>query len=193
MKTIKEILFTNKSIDDFGHLIKLCDILNQNQENLAKNLENSKIVEKFHSNLKKFFLNINGKIAIIINDIIEQKELYCFLLLYFLTLDKKTITIDKEKKDIFIPRESSYREIKKYFVKEINEEDNKFSYTIFDYYYTSVGERKYFDGLKNYKVTENTKKVEENKEDSIGKIENINDFKFEVRCEFDDPLDIIFK
>ena len=195
MKTIKEILFTNKSIDDFGHLIKLCDILNQNQENLAKNLENSKIVEKFHSNLKKFFLNINGKIAIIINDIIEQKELYCFLLLYFLTLDKKTITIDKEKKVISIPLESSYREIKKYFVKEINEEEenNKFSYTIFDYYYTSDGERKCFDRLKNYKVTENTKKVEENKEDSIKKIENINDFKFEIKYNFKDPLDIIFK
>ena len=194
MKTIKEILFTNKSIDDFGHLIKLCDILNQNQENLAKNLENSKIVEKFHSNLKKFFLNINGKIAIIINDIIEQKELYCFLLLYFLILDEKTITIDKEKKDIFIPLESSYREIKKYFVKEINEEkNNKFSYTIFDYYYTSDGERKCFDRLKNYKVTENTKKVEENKEDSIEKIKNINDFKFEIKYNFKDPLDIIFK
>ena len=194
MKTIKEILFTNKSIDDFGHLIKLCDILNQNQENLAKNLENSKIVEKFHSNLKKFFLNINGKIAIIINDIIEQKELYCFLLLYFLILAPKTITIDKEKKDIFIPLESSYREIKKYFVKEINEEkNNKFSYTIFDYYYTSDGERKCFDRLKNYKVTENTKKVEENKEDSIKKIENIHDFKFEIKYKFNDPLDIIFK
>ena len=132
------------------------------------------------------------------NDIIEQKELYCLLCLCLEDFEEMFLKIDDEKNEkgkkekiekILFPKKW-YNNIKQYFVKEINEDGNKFSCTILDYYYTSEKEKEYFNGLKNYKYDKNFIEIKEN-ENNLGG--DINKFKFEIEYKYDDPLEIIYK
>ena len=208
MKTIKEIVLKNNFVEDFGFLINSIEFLNNNKNDIIKHLEKAKIITNFFVNLLKFFKTINGKMKIIINDIIEQKELYCLLCLCLEDFEEMFLKIDDEKNEkgkkekiekILFPKKW-YNNIKQYFVKEINEdgnfvkekneEGNKFSYTILDYYYTSEKEKEYFNGLKNYKYDKNFIEIKEN-ENNLGG--DINKFKFEIEYKYDDPLEIIYK
>ena len=86
------------------------------------------------------------------------------------------------------------KKIEKYFVKEYNE-DNKFAYTIFNYYYESEEEKKFFGGLKadEKKFFGGLKDYKADKKFKIDEIKTFDDIKFEIEYNYDDPWKIIFE
>ena len=190
MKTLKELIFNLNGINDFAIIMKIYNIFEEKRKEFE--LSDNEIqyfsdYADFFTNLKQLFLLINGKITIIINNIIELKELYCLIHLSFECWSSKTYK-EKETKvpkeiEIKIPRDWINKKIEKYFVKEYNE-DNKFAYTIFNYYYESEEEKKFFGGLKDNKADKKFK---------IDEIKTFDDIKFEIEYNYDDPWKIIFE
>ena len=199
MKTLKELIFNQNDINDFAMVMKIYNVLEEEKgklEDLSKKamkkeekgkLEDlfKKVIQyfnlyaDFYTNLKNLFSLINGKIIIVINNIIELKELYCLIHLSLEHFESKKYLDGK----IQIPQNWKNKNIENYFVKEYNE-DNKFVYTIFNYYYECDEEKKYYEGLKNYKADKNFKE---------NKIKTIKDIKFEIEYKYDDPWKIIFE
>ena len=98
---------------------------------LMKKLINNESIENIKKNLKEL---IDNKIRFIINDNIEFKEFYFLTCCYY---QKDSNAKELEEK------------LQKYFIKEKNEEsDNKYAYTIFNYYYSNEEERKLFNEVK---------------------------------------------
>ena len=217
MKTLKEIVFRNNFIDDFAYIMKFYskkedkDEHNDSQNTIdegAKNLNNdekkdeyivkeNKIMEEniinFIDTLHNLFdslYDLDGRITIIINNIIELKEFYCLLCF----LDeiskieksyKKRIKYKKlkeeekivKKNNIFECLNKVYERIKNYFVLEKDyEEGEKCICTIFNYYNTDSDEKNYFGNLKELKAIfkENFK------------------YHIDIELKFDDPWEIIF-
>jgi hypothetical protein len=98
---------------------------------LMKKLINNESIENIKKNLKEL---IDNKIRFIINDNIEFKEFYFLTCCYY---QKDSNAKELEEK------------LQKYFIQEKNEEsDNKYAYTIFNYYYSNEEERKLFNEVK---------------------------------------------
>ena len=195
MKTLKEIVLKNNSIEDFALIMKVCsqmkELFDAGKKTEINNVEKSKKVINFFRRLKGIFQNIINKTVIItINNIIELKELYCLIVLLSESIvvePKKNETKelgegggkDKDKEIIEYPKGWSYELIKNYFVKEKNEED-KDIYTIFNYYYESDNERNRFGTVEKGI----RKKIE---------VPGNADIKFEIICNFDDRWNILFE
>ena len=203
MKTLKELIFNLNGINDFAIIMKIYNIFEEKRKELE--LSDNEIqyfsdYADFSTNLKQLFLLINGKITIIINNIIELKELYCLIHLSFECWKSKTYKYkEKETKvpkeiEIKIPRDLINKKIEKYFVKEYNE-DNKFAYTIFNYYYESEEEKKFFGSLKadEKKFFGGLKDYKADKKFKIDEIKTFDDIKFEIEYNYDDPWKIIFE
>ena len=225
MKTLKEIIFRNNSVDDFAYIMKFYtkkedkdehnDTENTIDEGAKKSnddkknddniVKENKIMEEnvinFIDVLCNLFNDLNGKITIIINNIIELKEFYCLLCF----LDEKSKIDDQEPKSIK-PKKSKnekkwvkykeltgeekiskknnildcldkvYERIKNYFVLEKDyKEGEKYICTIFNYYNTDSDEIKLLG------------------EGDCKRIFNKN-FKYHIDIElkFDDRWEIIF-
>ena len=98
---------------------------------LMKKLINNESIENIKKNLKEL---VDNKIRFIINDNIEFKEFYFLTCCYY---QKDSNAKELEEK------------LQKYFIQEKNEEsDNKYAYTIFNYYYSNEEERKLFNEVK---------------------------------------------
>ena len=191
MKTLKEIVMKNNCIEDFAIIMKICSQMEELANQKDKmceilNIEKVNGIVKFFKKLREMFEYIKKKrIKIIINNIIELKEFCCLRILsseeiqYKMAKNKKKEKKKKDGKEIEEDEEKvptlvnlKYNEIKKYFVKENNEEEIKPTYTIFNYYYLSPKDEEYIDQQKK-------------KSNKIGS-------EAEIEINSEDPGEIIF-
>ena len=170
MKTLKEVIYKNKSIGDITYILKYMTLDSQKEYN-QDTKDFLKIIEDFCKNLENFFYILEKeKITIILNDIKDRKEFFCLLNLL------KAIKEDCQDKRIFkFTDKAGIKEEKytipnfsglfgPYFLKEKNEEEDKEFSSVFNYYYTSEEENKLFGKLGEEKsvIEFKTKKDEIN-------------------------------
>ena len=181
MKTIKEIFFKNKSGDDLTFVIKYLSLRND-QTISTDTLEYIKNFGMFLDNVKYLFdrLNKYGNIIIVFHNIKERKEFYCLICILMVILNEKNF---EEKKYYLHEREMKFRlpsqtELKKkigpYFIKKIDENEEKICSTVFNYYYTCDEEQEIFGDFENRKTDI-----------------NFGIYKFKIDYKFDDQWDII--
>ena len=153
MKTLKEVIYKNKSIGDITYILKYMTLDSQKEYN-QDTKDFLKIIEDFCRSLENFFYVLEKeKITIILNDIKDRKEFFCLLNLL------KAIKEDCHDKRIFkFTDKGGIKEEKytipnfsglfgPYFLKEKNEEEDKEFSSVFNYYYTSEEENKLFGKL----------------------------------------------
>ena len=185
MKTLNEIIFINKSVNDLSVLFKYLSFKNK-QQITQEIFEYVKTLEQFLKNLNNIFGLIRLYIrdpTIIFKNIKEVKEFYCLLCVLRISQDKtyneeiEFITNDPNKplKYIFPKKEELENKIGPYFFKK-KDEENKDVFSVFNYYYRSDEELKIFGDYDNMK-----------KEFAIGK------YMFNAEYQFNDPWDIIMK
>ena len=157
IKTLKEIIFKNKSLSGINDILKYMTLKTDKILNFQLKYY-LKTIEDFCANLQTI-LEMLGKykVTIIIKDIKERKEFFCILLIFrkikedandsriFLFTKNGTNSKEEPEKSKFnIPNfENS---IEPYFLKEKNE-INEDICSIFNYYYTSKEENELFGEL----------------------------------------------
>jgi hypothetical protein len=181
IKSLNEIIYKNKGIDDFTNLFKIylsVSELKDKQKPKIDLRQNNKIatLKNFCDNLINVFnafSSYSDKITIIFDNIKERKEFFCLLIFYKEINDKKnseSISFSfKEQSGSFSFPDKDLKirkQLYKYFIKEENEE-KKDKYSIFNYYYTSPEEIQLFG-------KPGTEKDEKNK------IIEFDDLKFRV-------------
>jgi len=162
IKTLNDVLYKNKNIDDFTHLFYIYNdiIENRNKELSFEEYTILGLFKEFNDNLKFIFNSFpklsNELLTIMFNNIKERKEFFC-LLIFLREINKKENTEefsmkyknrdkdkDKNFKYVFPDKDSIIKKkLDKYFLKEKNEE-GKEKYSVFNYYYTSKEEIEIF-------------------------------------------------
>ena len=192
MKSLNEIIYRNKSIPDITFLLKYFSL---NHPKMSEDIyEYLCILEQFFNDLnyifKAFIKYLNEKITIIFKDIKERKEFYCLLCIIKVLIKynkeenkndkslKKEYTYDnnKEKPKIELPNsELLQKDIKDYFLKEKNENDEEIC-SIFNYYYESEEEKNMFGEWK----------------DGTEKKIDFEKLKFKIKYKNENPWNIIY-
>ena len=162
IKTLNDVLYKNKNIDDFTHLFYIYNdiIENRNKELSFEEYTILGLFKEFNDNLKFIFNSFpklsNELLTIMFNNIKERKEFFC-LLIFLREINKKENTEefsmkyknrdkDKDKNFKYTFPDKDYiikKKLDKYFLKEKNEEDKE-KYSVFNYYYTSKEEIEIF-------------------------------------------------
>jgi len=162
IKTINEVIFKNKGVEDLTYLFRFFSLDIQGKDLSSEITEYLKNVKVFFDNLKKTFkyLRENIKeITIIINNLKERKEFYCLMqVLMFVDENSDinyTYNYHGNKNSIFLPdKEELRKKIQDYFLKEQNE-DEKEILSVYNYYYTSDEEKNYFGEIGEKKNINN--------------------------------------
>ena len=187
MKTLNEIIYKNKSLEDITSLLRYFSLNNIEENDISSDIFDYFInLQKFFENLcyifthfkdEKYLKNATFKF----NNIKERKEFYCLLCIYRVVQpieikvkDVKDAIKEKEKakekeslekieeiKIINFKENYTYlpkiklllKDIEPYFLKEKNENDQTIC-SIFNYYYESEEEKKYFGDFGDNKVVE---------------------------------------
>ena len=162
IKTLNEVLYKNKNIDDFTHLFyiynDIIESINKKELSSYEEYNNLGLFKNFNDNLKSIFNEVpqfsNELLTIMFNNIKERKEFFC-LLIYLREINKKENTDEinfkinfrsrDKSKNFFFPDKDLIikKKLDKYFLKEMNEE-KKEKYSVFNYYYTSKEEIELF-------------------------------------------------
>ncbi len=179
VKTLNEIIYKNKNIDDFTQLFKTyLSLAEMNDKQLQEmELKQNNLIQSFNDNLNSLFKDFcsnSNEITIIFDNIKERKEFFCLLIFYREVSKRYHFENYKEKKNIKYVFPDENLEIKKqldkYFIKEPNE-DKKDKHSIFNYYYSCEEEIKLF-GEPGTENNENNKMI---------KFEELK-FKVEYNC-----------
>ena len=162
IKTINEVIFKNKGVEDLTYLFRFFSLDIQGKDLSSEITEYLKNVKVFFDNLKKTFkyLRENIKeITIIINNLKERKEFYCLMQVLMFVDENSDINYiynyHGNKSSIFLPdKEELRKKIQDYFLKEQNE-DEKEILSVYNYYYTSDEEKNYFGEIGEKKNINN--------------------------------------
>ena len=162
IKTINEVIFKNKGIEDLTYLFRFFSLEIEGKDLSSEIIDYLKNVKAFFDNLKITFkyLEENIKeITIIINNIKERKEFYCLMKVFELVEDGKSDINYKYKYHgndniIILPDKEKLKEnLKKYFLIEQNE-DEKDILSVYNYYYISDDEKDKFGDIGEKKKIE---------------------------------------
>ena len=184
MKTLNEIIFKNKSVDDLSVFIKYFSL--QNNQQLSPDVfEYLRNFDHFLNNLLMTFEYIRvftKNVTIIFKSIKEVKEFYCLLCVFRIIKDKKNfeeiefpVPNRTPIKKSFPKKDLLENKIAPYYLKK-KDEEKKDVCSVFNNYYTSDEELKLFGDYDNLK-----------KEITFGNI------MFNAEYQFNDPWEIILK
>ena len=183
IKTINEVIFKNKGIEDLTYLFKFFSLEIEGND-LSTEISNYlKNVNAFFDNLKKTFQYLKDNMKeitkiIVINNVKERKEFYCLMQVLMFVEDEKSYKkylykCHENQISIFLPKKEELRKkIQDYFLKEQNEEGKEIL-SVYNYYYTSDDEKNKFGEIgkekeeKDYEFGENKFKIKFNYKDPL--------------------------
>ena len=185
IKTINEVIFKNKGIEDLTYLFRFFSLNIQGKDLSTEITEYLKSVKAFFDNMKKTFkyLGENMKeITIEINNVQERKEFYCLMKVLEFIDGKSEIKYSYKYHDngnsIFLPdKEELKKKIQDYFLKEQNEDENEIL-SVYNYYYTSDEEKDCFGEIGEEKDGKNCK---------------FGEFNFKIKFNYKDPWKFIME
>ena len=189
IKTINEVIFKNKGVEDLTYLFRYLSLDIENKDLSGEIIEYLKNVKVFFDNLKNTFEYLRkniGEITIIINSVKERKEFYCLMqvLMYVERESYKNYSYKYHGRSdsINLPnKEELKKRIQDYFLKEQNEDEIEIL-SVYNYYYTSDDEKGHFGEIGN---------EEKIKICEFG--ENKFKFKFNIEFNYKDPWKFIME
>ena len=161
MKTINEIIFKNKNVEDISYLCLYLSLKENTQitQDIIKYLNNLVLIFGKFYEIFNFFEKLEKPITVKLENIKEKKEFYCLLNIFEILKDKENkekisfkIGKENEKNESFnLPKIESLKNILKlYFLQDKNEKNEDVP-TVFNYYYTDVKEKELFEDYSNKK------------------------------------------
>ena len=188
IKTLNEIIFKNKGIEDLTYLFRFLSLEIENKDLSTEITDYLNNVKSFFENLKKTFkyLGENMKeITIVINNVKERKEFYCLMKVFEFIEDGKSYKTYTYKyhgnnnNSIILPnKEELKKRIQDYFLKEYNE-DEKEILSVYNYYYNKNDDEK--EKFGEIGVEKNIKNCK------------FGSFTFNIEFKYEDPWKFIME